>query len=163
MKIPYIINKATINIYSPSPQSYSLVLENLRKILGEKFDWDTGHCPSLEECCIQSISKNFQEKPLLNELHCQDHALLLDALPLDIPLEFMIPLVEDEYYWERRYKDEFQKTWRVKPQDCKWKNWYLERYCQKLVEEAQPQYADEETFDEILSRVSIHVILLLII
>lgn len=38
-----------------------------------------------------------------------------------------------------------------KPPHWTWKSLYLERHVQEMLEQAQPQYSDEETFDEILN------------
>lgn len=93
MKIPYIISKNTFKVYSPSTQSLELIGENTRKIVAENFNWDNSQCPSLKEFCIQSIAEHFKEKQLLHELTCADKVSLLDVLPVDLPLELVIPLV----------------------------------------------------------------------
>ncbi|KAJ8932297.1 hypothetical protein NQ314_014790 [Rhamnusium bicolor] len=56
----------------------------------------------------------------------------------------------DEIYWQRRYEAKFGLVTNRKPEYWTWKILYLERHIQKILEEAQPQYKDEETFDEIL-------------
>lgn len=156
MRIPYIINKNTLAAYNPSNETNELIGENLRKLIAENFDWDKDHCPTLEDFCVQAIAKHFKDKPILEELPCYDRIHLLDILPLDLPLELIIPLIDDEHYWKRRYEEVFKYTWRPKPPNWTWKSQYLERHCQKLVEEAQPQYNDEETFDEILGNILLY-------
>ncbi|XP_050308490.1 dynein regulatory complex subunit 5-like [Anthonomus grandis grandis] len=150
MKIPYTINKNTLEAYKPSAQTKELLSEQLRKVIAENFEWDKDQCPSLEEFCISTIAKYFQEKPLIDELPGHDWVLLLDELALDLPLEFAIPVIFDEYYWEKRFKKVFRFCWRKKLPNWTWKGIYLERHCQKLIEEGEPQYNDEESFGEIL-------------
>ncbi|XP_030761941.1 dynein regulatory complex subunit 5-like [Sitophilus oryzae] len=95
MKIPYIINKNTVVVYTPSKNSLQLVGENIRKLVAENFEWDKDHCPSLKEYCINAIGKNFENKPILDELPCSDRVYLLDILPIKLPLELMIPLIDE--------------------------------------------------------------------
>ncbi|XP_076252023.1 uncharacterized protein LOC143191121 [Rhynchophorus ferrugineus] len=150
MKIPYIISNNAFNVYLPSSQTLELIGEGTRKIVAENFNWDNSQCPSLKEFCIQSIAENFKEKHLLNEITCSDKVALLDVLAVDLPLELVIPLVNEEHYWKRRYSETFGTIHHHLPEDWTWKKVFLERYVQKLIEEAEPQYNDEETFNEIL-------------
>ncbi|XP_030761954.1 dynein regulatory complex subunit 5-like isoform X2 [Sitophilus oryzae] len=157
MKIPYIINKNTVVVYTPSKNSLQLVGENIRKLVAENFEWDKDHCPSLKEYCVNAIGKNFENKPILDELPCSDRVHLLDILPIKLPLELMIPLIDDEYYWKRRYHETYGLIKRHLPENWTYKSVYIERHVQQLIEEAQPQYNDEETFDEILDLCSPYV------
>ncbi|CAG9769592.1 unnamed protein product [Ceutorhynchus assimilis] len=157
MRIPHNINQSTLQVYTPSTDTTDLIGEQSRKLVSENFEWDKNQCHSLKEYCVAAIAKYFKDKPLLKELPCEDLVYLLDILPLDLPLEFIIPLIDNEHYWERRFVDAFKYNWRTKPVGWDWKTLYLERHCQKMVEEAEPQYEDEQTFDEILELCNLYV------
>ncbi|CAH1173486.1 unnamed protein product [Phaedon cochleariae] len=157
MRIPHSINPSTLVEYSPSPESLDLVGEDQRKIISENFDWNKDHCPTLIHFCLKAIAKNFEKKPIFDELPCEDKDQLLEIIPTDLPLEQAIPFIHDEYYWKRRYEAHFKTITRRKPKSWTWKNLYLERHLQKLVEEAQPQYSDEENMGDILDLCSPYV------
>ncbi|KAJ8976667.1 hypothetical protein NQ317_004685 [Molorchus minor] len=157
MRIPHIISKDTHIAYQCSPQSLDLVGEDQRKLLAEDIEWDKDHCPTLVDYSVQAISEYFERNPLLNDLPGQDRDYLLEIVSTDLPLELVIPLIEDEYYWQRRYNDKFSTIIIRKPKVWTWKSLYLERHVQQIIEEAQPQHKDEDTFDEILTLCSEYV------
>lgn len=96
MRIPYIINKDTVTEYTPSKETLELLGEANRKIRPEDYDWDSDLCPSLVTFCVRAICDNFKDFPLL-ELPCPDRNHLLEILPLDLPLELVVPLIEVRY------------------------------------------------------------------
>ncbi|XP_018564123.1 T-complex-associated testis-expressed protein 1 [Anoplophora glabripennis] len=151
MRIPHIINKNTFNEYKPSPESLELIGEGDRTLVSENFDWNKDHCPSLVDLCVQTISKYFHRNPILHKLPCVEHDHLLEIVSCDLPLIIAVTYIQDEYYWQRRYTTQFGLIHNRKPLDWTWKSLYLERSVQEILEQAQPQYNDEETFEEILS------------
>ncbi|KAJ8962337.1 hypothetical protein NQ318_018319 [Aromia moschata] len=163
MRVPHIINNDTLLAYQCSPQSLNLVGEDQRTLVAEDLQWDKDHCPSLIDYSVEAISRYFERNPLLDELPGDNCDYLLEILSTDLPLELVIPLIDgipiyqDQYYWQRRYKDKFGTVITRKPKGWTWKSLYLERHVQKIVEEAQPQYNDEETFDELLNLCSAYV------
>ncbi|XP_019768683.1 dynein regulatory complex subunit 5 [Dendroctonus ponderosae] len=157
MKIPYTISQNAIEAYGPSSETTELISEAARRILAEDFKWDKQRCPSLQELCLRALAKHFKKTPLLKQLPCQNRIFLLDILSLQLPLELTIPVIHEERYWERRYTKVFKYTLRRKPEGWTWKGLYLERHCQQLMEQAQPQYNDEEAMDEILTLCSPYV------
>lgn len=94
MRIPHIINKDVKNVYTPSAQTLELVSEIDRKIRSEDFEWDDDQLPTLATLCVRSIAKNFKDHPLLDLPFCADRDHLLQILPLDLPLELVVPLIE---------------------------------------------------------------------
>nr|CAH7727254.1 unnamed protein product [Callosobruchus chinensis] len=150
MRIPHIINSNTLKVYTPSPECLELPGEIARQIKAEDFTWDDAFVPLLSDFAVQVINKNFENKPILDELPCEDRNYLLEILYLDLPLELMIPLTDDEFYWQRRYTEHFGLTTNRKTTFWTWKSLYLSRHVQKIIEEAQPQYRDEENMNEIL-------------
>ncbi|XP_045466622.1 dynein regulatory complex subunit 5-like [Harmonia axyridis] len=150
-RVPHTIKKSTYTEYEASPESLILDSEQNRKIHAENLDWNVGHPPSLADCCVVSLSRNFEKLKLLNEVPCENRTYLLEILPTDLPLEICIPLIDYEHYWKRRHNDEFGIITYITRDDWNWKCLYLERYLRKLVEFAEPQYNDEFEMNEILT------------
>ncbi|KAJ8921731.1 hypothetical protein NQ315_010641 [Exocentrus adspersus] len=150
MRIPHIINLNTLAEFQPSPDALDLIGENERGLVAENFEWNKDHCPTLADCCVQTISKHFDKYQILDELPCMDRDHLLEILSHDLPLEVAVPVLNDEYYWQQRYKAKFGLILRRKPANWTWKNLYMERHVQEIIEYAQPQYNDEETLGDIL-------------
>lgn len=150
MRIPHIINENVWKAYSSSVESLALIGESQRLVVADDFLWNENHILSLADFCVQSISKNFERYPeILNDLPCENREYLLEILPCDLQIECAIVHVDDEHYWKRRYRDKFGKftknlsTWN-------WKSCYIERHLREILEQAQPQYNDEQYMDEIL-------------
>lgn len=150
-RIPHTINSSTLTQYEASPESIKLDSEQNRKVHSEFLGWNVGHPPTLADCCVVTLSRNFEKLKLLNELPCENRTYLLEILATDLPLEICIPLINHEHYWERRYNDEFGVRTYARRDDWNWKCLYLERYLRKLVEFAEPQYRDEYDMNEILT------------
>lgn len=64
---------------------------------------------------------------------------------------------EDEIYWQRRYVDKYRLVMRKRANFLSWKSLFLERHMQDLVEQAQPQYADEENMEDMTTLLSPYV------
>ncbi|RZC36889.1 hypothetical protein BDFB_004457 [Asbolus verrucosus] len=148
MKIPYEINKNTHITYKPSPESLLLVGEDTRQIISEDFEWDKDHCPALITLCVEAINANFEKDPLLDELPCQDRDHLLEILDVNLPLELVIPLIDDEIYWQRRYDAKFGMVIAKKRMNWTWKSLYIERHIQEMLEQAQPEQNDEDEMSD---------------
>ncbi|XP_044258973.1 dynein regulatory complex subunit 5-like [Tribolium madens] len=157
MRIPYKINKNTHLTYEASPESLILVGEPERQILSENFQWDKNHCPSLATLCVEVIKSKFTDNSLLDELPCQDRDYLLEILDLALPLQLVVPLIEDEIYWQRRYQDKFGTIIYRKRETWTWKSLFIERHVQEMIEQAQPEHNDEDEMDEILTLCSFYV------
>lgn len=151
MRIPHIISKNIVNVYSPSPETLDFIGESERRILSENVTWNENHIPPLADFCVQTISKNFEKYPdIMRDMPCENRDYLTEILPTDLTLECAIVHIDDEHYWKRRYLDKFGNIMRRKRSDWTWKNCYLERHVQEILEQAQPQYNDEQFMGEIL-------------
>lgn len=114
--------------------------------------------PTLVSLCVMAIAKNFEACPIINELVlCADRDFLLEILPTDLPLSLVVPIIEDEIYWMRRYTNKYG----VMAQHCHvgwtWKCIFLENHIQELIETAQPEYNDEENLEEITNLTNLYV------
>lgn len=157
LRTPHTINENTHIEYTPHQAALELLGEKNRKLKHEDFSWAQHICPTLIEYCIWAIRKHFEEKPVFHELLCADSHYLLEILPLDLPLTLVVPLIEEEIYWQRRYNNMFSVILSKKRQNWTWKSLFLERYMRKVIEEAQPQYGDEECMDELLKMVKPYI------
>lgn len=152
MRIPHIINENILKVYTPSPEALDLISESSRHLVSENFLWNADHVPSLSDLCVRTISKHFEKYPeILNDLPCENRDYLFEILSLDLPLTCAIVYIDDEYYWQRRYAAKFGMIKRRKRLMWNWKNLYLESHVQQMIEQAQPQYDDEQNMDEILT------------
>lgn len=94
MRYPYVINTNTKIAYTPSDASLALLREVDRRVFPEDLEWSDKECPSLVTCCVITISKNFVDHPILDELPGSERDHLLEILPTDLPLELVIPLID---------------------------------------------------------------------
>ncbi|XP_031348193.1 dynein regulatory complex subunit 5-like [Photinus pyralis] len=150
MRFPYVISENTREAYTPSLTALQLTLEQRRKTFPERLEWGDKHCYSLTRLCIEAISKNFANQPVLKEVYGADQDLLLEILPTNLPLEIVVPLIDEEIYWKRRYNDEFGMVSQRLYPNWTWKQVFIERNIQKLVEQAEPQYNDENDMEAVL-------------
>lgn len=94
MRVPYVIAERTLKAYEPSELTLHLLGELGRQLYPEDFTWDSKLVPSLVTYCIRAIAKNFENKPILDELYLADRDNLLEFLPTDLPLELIVPLID---------------------------------------------------------------------
>ncbi|KAK4883284.1 hypothetical protein RN001_006603 [Aquatica leii] len=149
MRFPHIINENTKDEYEASVTSLNLKLEQNRKVHSEDLKWGDDHVPSLAMCCVKAISKNFEKHPVIHKVSGADKDYLIEILSTKLPLELVIPLINIKLYWKRRFQDEFGLLLQRKHEGWTWKQLYIERYIRKILEEAEPQYQDEENFGTI--------------
>uniref|UniRef100_A0A6P7F4V2 Dynein regulatory complex subunit 5-like n=1 Tax=Diabrotica virgifera virgifera TaxID=50390 RepID=A0A6P7F4V2_DIAVI len=150
MRITHTIDPLIVDLHKPPAECLNLVGEDKRLIVTEDLNWNQDHVPTLADLCVKRIAERFEERPYFHELPCEDKDHLLELLSTKIQLEIAIPLIDDEYYWKRRYDDHFGIITRRKPYPWTWKHLYIEREVQRLIENAEPQYADEEDMADIL-------------
>lgn len=143
MRVPHTVPANTLQAYKPSSQTLCLVAERTRRLRAEDFAWDVGTPPTLVEMCIQFFVSDFTEyKKVISFLEEDNLILLLETLPTDLPLEIVIPLIQDGVYWMRRCQDTWNINNDVSMYDNSWKRMFTERYVQDLVENEEPGYTD---------------------
>nr|CAH7731189.1 unnamed protein product [Callosobruchus chinensis] len=92
MRIPHIINSNTLKVYTPSPECLELPGEIARQIKAEDFTWDDAFVPLLSDFAVQVINKNFENKPILDELPCTLSTLGLTHKQKDYILDLEKPV-----------------------------------------------------------------------
>ncbi|XP_017770018.1 PREDICTED: T-complex-associated testis-expressed protein 1-like [Nicrophorus vespilloides] len=158
MRLPYIINQNTYIEYDPSQITRELLDEVDRVLISEDITRTDDKTKTLVALCILCIGNNFEQYPLINDLLlCADRDNLLEILPTNLPLSLVVPLIEDEIYWKRRFTDTYGVMSQRLHEGWTWKCVYLENHMQELVEKAQPEYNDEETMEEITTLIHTYV------
>jgi len=92
---------------TPSSQNLQEAPETqiTRRIIAEDPKWTLSTVPLLSEICQKTIVKNFKKYPILDELpDDKQKKIVLDALPVNLPLSVTTNLIEDENYWKRVVK-----------------------------------------------------------
>ncbi|KAF5294681.1 hypothetical protein FQA39_LY02813 [Lamprigera yunnana] len=146
MRFPHVINDNTKEAYAPSSLAVNLKAEEGRKVISENLKWGDDYIPSLSTLCIKIVSKYFKKIPAIDKLYGADRDQLLEILSTSLPLQLVVPLIHNEIYWKRKYKDEFGILMQRKYFGWTWKQMYLQRYTKKMCEEADPQSQQEDSF-----------------
>nr|XP_015836066.1 PREDICTED: T-complex-associated testis-expressed protein 1 isoform X2 [Tribolium castaneum] len=108
MRIPVTVNPNTLKTYNcyneRRIEKNTLRSDNLSS-------WDQAIPKTLQELCLESIAKNWQEKPILDEIIVTiDRCFLLNILPTDLPLALTVPKIHDDIYWKRCYLQRWPKV-----------------------------------------------------
>lgn len=152
MRKPQVVSQNLLKLYLPSSDALDLIGESQRQILPENFEWNIYHIKTLKELCVHNISKNFEKYPeIITRLPCENRDHLLDILSTDLAIECAIIHINEEHYWKRRYEANYGTMKIRKCFGWSWKNAFLERYVQEILENAQPQYDDEQVMADILT------------
>ncbi|KAJ3654632.1 hypothetical protein Zmor_013807 [Zophobas morio] len=107
MRIPITINKNTLKTYNDYDTNKKIINTLQSNNLEE---WDKEIPKNLQEICLETIAKNWEAKPLLDEIPLTiDQCLLLDILPTELPLGLTIPKINDDIYWKRCYLQRWPK------------------------------------------------------
>ncbi|KAF5308657.1 hypothetical protein FQR65_LT06118 [Abscondita terminalis] len=150
MRFPHTINKNTKKVYDPSDISKNLILEQNRTIHAEDLERGDDQIPFLSALCVQAVSKSFEKKPVIEELHDADKDYLLEILPTDVHLELAIAVIEEDFYWQRRYENDYGMLLQRKYKSWTYKQLYIEKHITDLIETLPPQDQDEESFGTLL-------------
>ncbi|KAJ8981722.1 hypothetical protein NQ317_003787 [Molorchus minor] len=104
MRVPNSINLNTLKAYEIHPRNTSKERQNLKSYNLEQ--WDERLPKTLREICVETIAKNWKDKPILDEIVLSiDRYLLIDILPTHLPLHLTIPKINDDMYWMRCYAE----------------------------------------------------------
>ncbi|XP_044267221.1 dynein regulatory complex subunit 5-like [Tribolium madens] len=108
MRIPVTINPNTLKTYNCYNES-NIAKNTLRS--DNLSNWDRTLPKSLQELCLEAIAKNWEEKPILEEIVVTiDRCLLLNILPTDLPLTLTVPKIDGDVYWKRCYLQKWPKS-----------------------------------------------------
>ncbi|KDR15318.1 T-complex-associated testis-expressed protein 1 [Zootermopsis nevadensis] len=139
MRVPHTIPCNTYQVYHPSDTTENLQGEVNRTLRSEDVTWDKNIPSTLVTLCVQSLVSNFKDKQALQLLPDEDRCLLLETLPIDLPLIITVPLLEDGIYWKRCSQIRWQSLNDVRDYEGSWKRLYLERHLQEYIENLAPE------------------------
>ena len=74
-----------------------------RTLRSEDEDWDSeGRAENLKSLALRVIARDWIARPVWEELTSSvDRDHLIELLPLGIPFQMAIKLIDREYYWQR--------------------------------------------------------------
>ena len=114
-----------------------------RRIIAEDPKWNLSTVPLLSELMLTKIVKDFKSFPRLNDLPTEkQRQIVLDALPVTLPLKITANLIDDDSYWQKVS----ESRWPLKLPDegVTWKQMFFEEHFQSVIELYMPQ-EDENT------------------
>lgn len=95
MRVPHVIEVNTKFIYDPPPDVIARFGNEVgRTLCAENYQWDTDMIETLAMLCLKNIAKNFSTYPVIDKLTCEDRNVLVELLPTDLDLQFVVPLIE---------------------------------------------------------------------
>uniref|UniRef100_A0A8C3YK47 Dynein regulatory complex subunit 5 n=1 Tax=Catagonus wagneri TaxID=51154 RepID=A0A8C3YK47_9CETA len=127
----------------PKGRSSGAGVRRMRRIIAEDTEWSLAIVPLLTELCIQHIVKNFQNDPILKQLHPEHQKKVLSHLPPDLPLAVTANLIEDENYWRRCCVQRWPVC-HVDEHGGSWKRMFFELHLEKLLKHFIPGTTDPE-------------------
>ncbi|KAF7270060.1 dynein regulatory complex subunit 5-like [Rhynchophorus ferrugineus] len=138
MHLPTSISKNCLKVYNFNPK---LPKEWDKKGI-KSFNienWDFSIPKQLRELCVETLAKNWEDNPVLDEIiQLEDRYLLLDLLSENLPLEVTIPRINDEIYWKKC----FLKRWPKKYPPLK-TNVPLQQFIRNSLNEANEEFLKE--------------------
>lgn len=143
MRVPHTIHTNTLKAYEPSEQTLALVGERFRRLKAENWSWDDNTPASLAEQAVRFFVSEFDEhRNVLPFMEEDNVILLLETLPVTLPLEVVIPLIPDGVYWQRRCSDQWATLNDTTVYGDSWKRMFVERYVEDLIEAEEPGLTD---------------------
>ncbi|KAL1491438.1 hypothetical protein ABEB36_012037 [Hypothenemus hampei] len=144
MLIPSSISKNTLKAYEYKGTNGGTIKS------WDFVEWDAKIPNTLRQQCIECLAKYWLERPILEEIETEDKQMLLEILPLNMPLEVTVSRIHEEVYWKKSFLTRWPKTQKKLPSaELKplksWKSIYCEAHLQKYLEHLQPdQYQAEK-------------------
>ncbi|XP_029903617.1 dynein regulatory complex subunit 5 [Myripristis murdjan] len=115
-----------------------------RWIIAEDPDWSLALVPLLSQLCLQSIVKNFEKKPILEELGPDHKDFVLERLSPSLPLHLTANLISDDGYWKRCCNERWELC-DVSKYGHSWKRMFFERHLENIIELFIPDLTDPKT------------------
>lgn len=103
---------------------------------------------SLRTLCLKAIAKNFEARPIINKVPDKQIPLLTALLDLDLDIEIAAAHIYDENYWKRRSMSKPWKHLEIANHGMTWKQLFLERTLQDLLEEYTPNGGSDTVTEE---------------
>ncbi|XP_051264607.1 dynein regulatory complex subunit 5 [Dicentrarchus labrax] len=105
----------------------------MRRIIAEDPDWSLVVVPCLSNLCLQSIVRNFEEKPIFRALTPVQKAFVQERLSTSVPLHVTANLIGDGVYWKRCCEQRWDLC-DVSLYGNSWKQMFFERQMEHIIE-----------------------------
>ncbi|XP_041815325.1 dynein regulatory complex subunit 5 [Chelmon rostratus] len=133
---------------SPSPAGANLSpakdYRMTRRIIAEDRDWSLAIVPCLSNLCLQSIMRNFEEKPIFEDLTPHQKDFVQERLSTSLSLHVTANLINDGVYWKRCCEQRWDLC-DVSHYSHSWKRMYFERHMENMIELFIPDVTDPKT------------------
>ncbi|XP_042246986.1 dynein regulatory complex subunit 5 [Thunnus maccoyii] len=116
----------------------------MRRIIAEDSDWFLAIVPFLSNLCLQSIVRNFEEKPIFEELTPSQKDFVQERLSPSLPLRVTANLISDGVYWKRCCKQRWDPC-DVSHYGHSWKRMFFEKDLENIIELFIPDVTDPKT------------------
>ncbi|XP_068433181.1 dynein regulatory complex subunit 5 [Clinocottus analis] len=134
---------------SPYPGATAEDFRRLRRIIAEDQDWSLTLVPCLSNLCLQTIVRNFEEKPIFEELSPIHKNFVHERLSTSLPLHKTANLISDGVYWKRCC----EQRWDIcdlNQYGHSWKRMFLERHLEDIIEFFIPDVTELKTILEMV-------------
>ncbi|XP_071323838.1 dynein regulatory complex subunit 5 [Trachinotus anak] len=131
--------------YPPGPnQKAPKECRKARRIIAEDPDWSLATVPYLSNLCLQSIVKNFKEKPIFKELTAIQRDFIQERLSPSLPLHVTANFISDGVYWKRCCEQRWDLC-DVSHYGHSWKRMFFERHVESIIELFIPYVTEPKT------------------
>ncbi|XP_056219527.1 dynein regulatory complex subunit 5 isoform X2 [Seriola aureovittata] len=121
----------------------------MRRIIAEDLDWSLVIVPCLSNLCLQSIVRNFEEKPIFEELRPIHRDFIQEKLSVSLPLRVTAKLISDGVYWKRCCEQRWDLC-DVSHYGHSWKRMFFERHMESIIELFIPDVTEPKKVLEIV-------------
>uniref|UniRef100_A0A665WK35 T-complex-associated-testis-expressed 1 n=1 Tax=Echeneis naucrates TaxID=173247 RepID=A0A665WK35_ECHNA len=115
-----------------------------RRIIAVDPDWCLDIVPCLSKLCLQSIVRNFQEKPIFKELTFIQRDFIQERLSPSLPLHVTANVISDGLYWKRCCEQKWDIC-DVSHYGHSWKRMFFERHMESMIELFIPDVTEPKT------------------
>ncbi|XP_044026001.1 dynein regulatory complex subunit 5 [Siniperca chuatsi] len=116
----------------------------MRRIIAEDPDWSLAIVPCLSNLCLQSIVRNFEEKPIFEELTPIQKDFVQERLSTSLHLHVTANLISDGVYWKRCCEQRWDLC-DVSHYGHSWKRMFFERHMENIIELFIPAVTEPKT------------------
>ncbi|XP_018517186.1 dynein regulatory complex subunit 5 isoform X1 [Lates calcarifer] len=121
----------------------------MRRIIAEDPDWSLAIVPFLSNLCLQSIVRNFEEKPIYDELTPIQRDFIEERLLPSLPLRVTANLISDGVYWKRCCEQQWDLC-DVTHYGHSWKRMFFERRMESIIELFIPDVTEPKSVLEMV-------------
>nr|XP_046229429.1 dynein regulatory complex subunit 5 isoform X2 [Scatophagus argus]XP_046229430.1 dynein regulatory complex subunit 5 isoform X2 [Scatophagus argus]XP_046229431.1 dynein regulatory complex subunit 5 isoform X2 [Scatophagus argus] len=116
----------------------------MRRIIAEDPDWSLATVPCLANLCLQSIVRNFEERPIFEDLTPIQRDFVQERLSTSLQLGVTANLISDGVYWKRCCEQRWGHC-DVSHYGHSWKRMFFERHMESIIELFIPDVTQLET------------------